>query len=143
MAEDKAEGAAAPGPIETVKLVTLPVCGKTVEIKRWSYQRGLSVAKFMYEMTSGLPDSQVGDEKAMMRYFFDKGGAAYLEVIKLSVSPAHAHLISEEIDAVDAEVLIEAVFKLNETGRVLKNGISLAGQFALGKMRQMVETKAN
>ncbi len=142
MAEEQANGGATP-PAATTKLITLPFSKRTVTIRRWSFQRSLAVTRFMHDMTTGMPDDLSMDLKSLMHYWFEKGGLEFLHVAKLSLVEADADVVNDEMDATDAFFLIEEVFKFNDAKENLKNGLSLAGQFAVTKIQAKADKKKN
>lgn len=135
MADEKAEKGASgpPAAIQRSKLITLPVCQKTVEIRRWSYFRLMQISDFLNEIISGLPEDVEINTREAVSFFFKHGARKILDVARLSLVPEHRDLVDDEIDAKDAFFLIQEAFDLNEAEENLKKATSLAGSFLLGK----------
>jgi hypothetical protein len=140
MADEVAKGAGElPAGIERSRLVVLPVCGRTVEIRRWSYTKGLAASNHLYKISAGLPDDVAGDMDAALQYFFEKGGDRVLDVARMSLIEKDQDVAGPDIDHQDAHTLIREVFDLNRHGDPIKNSFSLAGRFVLSKVLPKTE----
>lgn len=131
MAEDQAKaGGGAPAAVERSRLVTLPICGKTVEVRRWSYTRLMQVSRFLTESYESIDEENT---PAALAAFYSSGHTRFLEVAKLSLAPEHRAVIDDEADASDVFAVMEAAFQIN-SGDNLKKAAGLAGTFLLGRI---------
>jgi len=119
--------------IERVRLVTLPICGKTVEVRRWSFIRSGEISRFMNDVIAGLPPDVSLDVGNSMSVFYQTSPKKMLEVARLSVAPEYRPLVDEEIDAADAFAILDAAFEINQEGDGLGKMQGLATNMVMGR----------
>lgn len=139
MANDPNPGGGPPSAIERSRLILLPVCQKTVEVRRWSFTRLMQISKYMNEIISELPEDVVLNSHKAVSFFFEHSAVRMLEVVKLSLAPEHREIVNDELDAEDAFRLIQEAFDLNDANDSLKKATSLAGSFLLGRKAAKVQ----
>lgn len=129
--------------VERSRLITLPVCKRTLEVCRWSYPKLMLVSRYMNELYDTLPE----DTKEALNHFYEKAQDRFFEVARMSVAPEHREALDAEInskyglDHDDAFFLIDTAFDLNKGGG-LKKAAGLAGGFLLNKVAVDVQQES-
>jgi len=127
---DGTNGAAAPQVFERSRLIKLPVCGKTVEVRRWAFTRMAMVNRFLNETMESLPE----DFKTALDIFYREAPAKLLEVAKFSLLEGDRPMLDEEwFDHLDVLAIIDAAFTLNNAGGGMGKMNGLAGRFLVEK----------
>jgi hypothetical protein len=137
---DGENGAAALKPFERSKLIKLPVCGKTVEVRRWAFTRMAMVNRFLNETMDALPDDLEADFKGALATFYRDAPDRLLEIAKFSIPEKdRAMLDDEEFDHLDVLAIIDAAFTLNNAGGGMGKMNGLAGRFLVEKAASQLE----
>jgi len=145
--EEAKGGGGLPAAIERFRLVVLPVCKKTVEVRRWSFTRQAMVSRYLSETISSLPDDVEQDFKKAIDIFYSEAPDKFVEICKFSVPEEYRAMIDDEwFDSVDLFAIMDAAFAINQPGGGMGKMSGLVGRFLLEKaasqVQQEIETKA-